>query len=104
MRIYKKIIVNMATDEVIEEVFEDYKGLIALCDGGKPDMPNMPPPPPPPRPGQGVSEAAAAARKGMQSRLKGAQGWKSMIETGGSGMMKKATTTASKNKLLSGVA
>jgi hypothetical protein len=104
MKIYEKIVIGMKTDEVIEEVYEEYHGPIASCGGGKPDVPNMPAPPPPPRMGQDTQDAAANARKAMQSRLKGAQGWKSTIKTGASGLTEKAKTTANKNKLLSGVA
>ena len=46
MKVYSRIVIDMGSGLVVDELYESYKGPVALCKG--PDIPTPPPPPKPP--------------------------------------------------------
>ena len=94
MKIYEKVVIDMSTMDVVEEVSHEYEGPMALCcGGGSPDPPPPPPEPPKPVHPQDVKAETTQVKTEQRRRAAAATGVQAGILTSGLGLAESAKTT-----------
>jgi hypothetical protein len=88
MRVHTRLIIDIASGEVLHEEGFEYQGPVAQCGGGGKKPPTPTPPPDPPEPGKAPTVDTPGKRKDRR------RGYAAMIATGPRGLSSAAPTTS----------